>query len=131
MPLVMEKILSTVSGAALTPGGQNVEWGVIETDRGWNAWGSVCSNPMCSTVEWGVGGSPNVVWGLKCSGADCDEPWSIDAVTPTADDDTVVWGTDDTVVWGTGADDTVVWGTLDEDTVVWGTSDIDDVLWGK
>ena len=73
---------------------------------------------------------------LSCTGArrswgDASSLACIDAVTPTADDDTVVWGTDDTVVWGTGADDTVVWGTLDEDTVVWGTSDIDDVLWGK
>jgi subtilisin family serine protease len=114
-----------VWGAALTPGGQHVEWGVIQTSGSWTAWGSACSDPLCSTFEWGVGGSPNIVWGPKCGGADCSEPWTIQAVT-------VVWGTDadDTVVWGTDADDTVVWGTVDDDTVVWGTSDVDSIIWG-
>jgi hypothetical protein len=120
-----------VWGDALTPGGHNVEWGVVEVDGSWHAWGSVCADPTCSTVDWGIGDTPNVVWGRKCGGNDCDERWSVQAVAATTDD-TVVWGTsgDDTVVWGTADEaDTVVWGTTDEDTVVWGTSSVDEVVW--
>lgn len=121
---------NVVWGSPLTPSGQNVEWGVIEVDGGSTAWGSACSDPICSTFTWGVGHAPNVVWGAKCGGDDCDETWSVATVAATFDD-TVVWGTtDDTVVWGT-TDDTVVWGTAEgADTVVWGTSELETVVWG-
>jgi hypothetical protein len=118
-----------VWGAPLTPNGQNVVWGVIESSGGWTTWGTACADPSCSTFVWGGSGARNVVWGAKCGGADCVGSWNVEAVTEP--EDTVVWGTadGDTVVWGTtdGAD-TVVWGT-DEDTVVWGTASVEPVLW--
>lgn len=68
-------------------------------------------------VTWGAGPSPtgdyvrNVVWGSACGGADCQQPWTVQAANG-----------DDSVVWGTNDDDSVVWGTSDDDSVVWGTS---------
>ena len=118
-------------GAATTPVGQTVEWGVICTSQScdgdsttWDPWRVTCSDGACNTVTWGAADSRNVVWGSVCGGADCSTPWDIS--TASDDEDTVVWGTaddDDTVVWGTADDeDTVVWGTADDDdTVVWGT----------
>ena len=52
----------------------------------------------------------NIVWGARCGGRDCREPWTLAA----ARDESVVWGTfsDQSVVWGTWAtDQSVVWGT--------------------
>jgi serine protease AprX len=103
-------------------------------------WGEA-QTPAGETVEWGLAAetAPNVVWGVRCGGDDCDERWSLatagsevlgtTVVWGTNEGDTVVWGTDseDTVVWGTDGGDTVVWGT---DTVVWGTEDLDTVVWG-
>jgi hypothetical protein len=112
-------------GAALTPAGANVQWGVIKTNGTWKAWGSVCLDPECGAFAWGVDRSPNVVWGERCDGADCSDQWSVEEMASA--DETVVCGStdNDTVVWGTDAEDTVVWGTGDEDTVVWGTSIVD------
>jgi serine protease AprX len=106
-----------VWGAATTPGGQNVTWGVVcgtgtctPGDGGWNTWGTRCSDASCSSIVWGSANSENVVWGSTCGGADCQTTtWS------TSSSATVVWGStspDDTVVWGNSAspDDTVVWG---------------------
>jgi serine protease AprX len=117
-------------GVPLTPGGQNVAWGVIEREGIAVTWGSACADPICSSFAWGPGAA-NVVWGERCGGDDCRETWSISAVAADFDD-TVVWGTtdDDTVVWGTTNDETVVWGTSEAGTVVWGTSDLDTVVWG-
>jgi serine protease AprX len=106
-------------GAATTPGGASVEWGLL------------CSSVTCDAddatwMSWrpDVGESSNVVWGATCGGANCStDDVGNPVVWSVSDDDTVVWGTTDadTVVWGTADDDTVVWGTND-DTVVWGTS---------
>ena len=98
-------------GAATTPDGQNVEWGVIcsgsDCDSGdgtWNRWGTTCSDATCN-VTWAD--APNVVWGLLCGGLDCLIPWTSGAVFGTNDTDTVVWGMNDgdTVVWGMTCDD--------------------------
>jgi subtilase family protein len=130
-------------GTALTPSGQNVQWGVLCStaacdDTTKDAWRSTCLDSGCTAVNWGPD-FHNAVWGTLCGGADCVEAWSPSLVA-ASDGDTVVWGTNadgDTVVWGTNADgDTVVWGTnADGDTVVWGTSCDDpaclSVVWSK
>jgi hypothetical protein len=85
--------------------------------------GSLWGDPAGSVL----GSLHNVVWGLRCGGADCATTWT----TSDTDGDTVVWGTGDT------DGDTVVWGTSDTDgdTVVWGTScadpSCDTVVWGR
>jgi serine protease AprX len=107
-----------VWGTRTLPSGALVEWGVV------------CGNWSCSNIAgpwtW-TGSARNVVWGNICGGSECDQPWSLSAVSGATDGETVVWGTTDdgeTVVWGTIDDgETVVWGTTDEgETVVWGTS---------
>ena len=136
-------------GAAVTPAGENVEWGVscatadCDPDLGSTPWGAACSDALCSTTAWGADDSPNVVWGTLCGGADCQEPWTLTtggaALLSTTDDDTVVWATGelDTVVWATGEgeEETVVWATMDEDRIVRGTSCTDlscePVMWTK
>jgi serine protease AprX len=75
------------------------------------------SSAWANGVTWGDaaqtidGNAPqNVVWGKRCGGDNCQEPWTI----ATAHDESVVWGTnvDESVVWGTAfSDDSVVWGT--------------------
>ena len=98
-----------VWGAASTPGGENIEWGVL------------CASGVCDATKgpWRAGTAPavNVVWGPACGGEDCSTTWTGEAIWGTSDEgDTVVWGTAD-------EGDTVVWGTADDgDTVVWGTS---------
>ena len=70
-------------------------------------------------VTWGANSyavsgdtSRNVVWGIRCGGADCREQW------------TIATAIDESVVWGTSIDQSVVWGTWDHDeSVVWGTAD--------
>jgi hypothetical protein len=130
-----------VWGAATTPIGQAVRWGVTcstqSCDAGtWIAWESSCVDASCTTVLWDRGYSTNVVWGDTCGGADCvaqgwrppprGEPTD-QSVWGTSDDDTIVWGTSD-------SGDTIVWGTSDSgDTIVWGTSCADPscapVMW--
>jgi serine protease AprX len=142
---------SVTWGAATTPSGQNVEWGLICSNSGsgncdngggtWNRWGATCLDAACSSVTWGAGYSRYVYCGAAvCGTSDETVVWG------TAEEDTVVWGTGtteedgDTVVWGTGTTeedgDTVVWGTGttegDGETVVWGTgtTEGDTVVWG-
>jgi hypothetical protein len=127
-------------GSGTASGGETIAWGEICTTADctadpWLPWQITCADASCGSSTWSNGSSRNAVWGGRCGGADCAEPWTIAAVAGTATEgDTVVWGTgdDDTVVWGTGDDDTVVWGTGgDTDTVVWGTTDDGDtVVWG-
>lgn len=113
-----------VWGSALTPDGEPIEFGTR------------CSSDSCDGNAWTTDKFRNVVWGTRCAGLDCTDPWSIGLFGAT-DGDTVVWGTNadgDTVVWGTSDGDTVVWGTSDDgDTVVWGTSCTDQscqpVVW--
>jgi hypothetical protein len=95
----------------------------------------ICSMSSCDGggigwVSWGTTtAAPNVVWGTRCGGADCDPASSSLGVTGTIDGDGVVWGTSD--------GDGVVWGTsgADGDGVVWGTSCLDpscqSVIWGQ
>jgi serine protease AprX len=107
----------TMWGTTYTFFGQPVAWGMICAsncdDGGWTGWDVTSS-------------SRNVVWGMRCGGANCTIPWL--AVEASSEDgDTVVWGTDD--------GDTVVWGTDDGDTVVWGTScgdtSCEPVIWSR
>jgi serine protease AprX len=91
------------------------------------AWGAA-TTPSGQNVNWGLGWQPaegrNVVWGSACGGADCTGPWTVEGAN---DDDSVVWGTSDadSVVWGTTDDDSVVWGTSCGDPacepVIWPT----------
>jgi serine protease AprX len=125
--------LDVVWGAATTPGGQNVTWGVVcptgncaVGGGGWDTWQTSCLDAGCSSIVWGSVNSVNVVWGSTCGGADCQtRTWS------TSDDATVVWANstsaDDTVVWGntTPADDTVVWGNSCPD------SSCEPVIWAQ
>ena len=110
--------VSVTWGAATTPGGAPVDWGVL------------CVTDDCALTggRWSAAVSRvrNVVWGGLCGGGNCQSDWTVTAVTGALGGDTVVWGTIDqldTVVWGTiDALDTVVWGTIEGETVVWGTS---------
>jgi hypothetical protein len=114
---------------ARTPAGEWIEWGPD--------WGVSCADLLCASLAWGSRWSPNVVWGIRCGGADCQELWKRSTagsqpLGSSDDGDTVVWGNDtDTVVWGNTDADTVVWGNSDTDTVVWGNSDQDTVVWGN
>ena len=119
-------------GAAATPAGQAVTWGVLCSSADCTAatpdrWGATCVAADCSVVMWGDVTSENVVWGWTCGGADCNAVpgtaplWRLSPANPGY----MLWSssTEDTVVWGTADDgDTVVWGTSAEDTVVWGTT---------
>jgi len=110
-------------GEAFTPGGQNVQWGVLRGNS--NSWETSCADATCSTIQWGPGASRNVVWGNTCGGADCQTAWTIagggSAVTTTSDDAT-----------GSNDDEVVVWGSSDDEVVVWGSSEDDDVVvWGS
>jgi serine protease AprX len=82
-------------GAATTPAGHAVEWGVTPSMEPWSQQ---------------TAASENIVWGSACDGADCQGPWTVEG-TAGDDDDSVVWGT--SVVWGSALDD--------DDSVVWGT----------
>jgi len=101
---------SIVWGGAMTPGGQNIAWGIIcsTADCGtgggvWSTWGTTCSDVSCGTVVWGHENSENVVWGSTCGGADCQgTSWS------TTDGATVSWGASDAGVSGT----TLIWGSV-------------------
>jgi|RhiMethySRZTD1v2_1073278.scaffolds.fasta_scaffold02449_3 serine protease AprX len=111
-------------GASTARSGTKVDWGVRCTDDACTAttsarWSVSCVNDACSAVNWGSV-SRNIVWGMRCNGADCAEQWTM----ATAYDESVVWGTvsDESVVWGTAADESVVWGTTADESVVWGTS---------
>jgi len=116
-------------GDSRVRGGALVEWGP--------SWGVSCRDLLCSSLVWGSPSSPNVVWGNRCGGGDCQESWTRTTTgsqpVGTSDGDTVVWGNgdSDTVVWGNGDSETVVWGNNDGDTVVWGNSDSDTVVWGN
>ncbi len=121
-----------VWGAATTPVGQTVEWGLTcrakncASEQKWEAWGAQCTNAGCTTVSWDGGYSFNVVWGAQCGGADC-------GVGGSSEGETVVWGStdDETVVWGSNEGETVVWGSDDSETVVWGSDEYDTVVWGS
>jgi serine protease AprX len=117
-----------VWGAAKTPNGANVQWGVL-SDGSSDAWGVTCANANCTTFEWGGSNSPNVVWGTMCGGADCASTWSASTMDTTA----LSTSSSDTVVWGSANADTVVWGSSSDDTVVWGATCSDPscvpVLW--
>jgi serine protease AprX len=124
---------NVVWGSALTPTGQQVEWGTL------------CSTPACdgdtTAAPWGTAAAdaPNVVWGTLCGSVDCQQQWTISGAGASVLDviaqDTVVWGSGedgDTVVWGSREGDTVVWGSDGGDTVVWGSSCSNspcDVVW--
>jgi serine protease AprX len=116
-------------GDARTPGGALIEWGP--------EWRVSCADSLCSAFDWGSPSSPNVVWGMRCGGADCQEVWKRSTagsqpLNSSAAGDTVVWGNElDTVVWGNTQADTVVWGNSESDTVVWGNSDTETVVWGN
>jgi serine protease AprX len=96
-------------GAATTPSGRAVEWGVICTSK-------TCDDARTTREPWtdSSGNAENVVWGSTCGGADCGGPWTVEGAN---DDDSVVWGTndDDSVVWGTDCSDAscepVIWST--------------------
>jgi len=129
MPAVNAWDLDTRWGSDSGAGGGMIAWGEICGDDCSSdslvPWQITCADASCSSDTWSNGRSRNAVWGGRCGGADCTDPWTIGPFVSSAADDTVVWGSDDgdTVVWGTGDDtDTVVWGTDDGDTVVWGTS---------
>jgi len=129
MPAVNAWDLDTRWGSDSGAGGEMIAWGEICGDDCSSdslvPWQITCADASCSSDTWSNGRSRNAVWGGRCGGADCTDPWTIGPFVSSAADDTVVWGSDDgdTVVWGTGDDtDTVVWGTDDGDTVVWGTS---------
>jgi hypothetical protein len=108
-------------GAAHTPAGQTVDWGVrCSDDTCVNAsvvrWRATCVDANCQTYNWGT--TRNVVWGARCGGGDCQETWTVAA----ARDESVVWGTavDESVVWGTTlVDQSVVWGTTLDHSIVW------------
>ena len=107
-------------GAAKTPAGQTVDWGVRcssdNCDGSSVKWSATCADTGCQTFDWGT--ARNVVWGARCGGNDCPEPWTVAA----ARDESVVWGTavDESVVWGTTfVDQSVVWGTTLDQSVVW------------
>jgi serine protease AprX len=104
-------------GAAATPEGQTIVWGV----SGGQPWQAT------NLTQW-----PNAVWGPKCAGANCTVAWNAhDVSAADTEGDTVVWGTSE------GEGDTVVWGTTEGegDTVVWGTSCSDascqPVVWNR
>jgi hypothetical protein len=69
-------------------------------------------------------GDDNIVWGMDCGGADCD-----DIVWGSMDGDNIVWGTakdGDNIVWGMGkGGDNIVWGMSADDT--WATDAGDEV----
>ena len=116
-------------GAARTPQGAIVDWGVLCVTAGCDTrsasrWSVACVDDGCTSLAWGDT-SRNVVWGLRCGGGDCNERWTMAA----AYDESVVWGTstDESVVWGTMGDESVVWGTTGDLSVVWGTSCISTV----
>jgi serine protease AprX len=116
-------------GAATTPGGQRIAWGVKDDQP----WQTGCLNAACDAIDGDVSLFPNVVWAVVCDGGDCHTTWNANTVFGASDSET------DTVVWGTSdpEGDTVVWGTSDGegDTVVWGTSCSDPscapVMWGS
>ena len=114
-------------GAARTPTGQMIDWGLIcasasceGTTGTWSRWGAECVGLTCHSVRWGDGDSENVVWGSTCGGQDCHTPWRIGLpgipLLEAGNGTTVVWGTtyDETVVWGTSCTDPscepVIWG---------------------
>jgi subtilisin family serine protease len=74
------------------------------------------ASEWATAVTWGAGSQMlsggerrNVVWGNRCGGDDCPEPWTMAAAH------------DESVVWGTVLDRSVVWGTMTRDqSVVWG-----------
>jgi len=78
-----------IRGDLLTPDAMAWADGVV--------WGAT-KTPAGGTIDWGVG-SRNVVWGMRCGGADCQEQWTISAAT------------DERVVWGTAHERAVTWGT--------------------
>jgi subtilisin family serine protease len=124
-----------VWGARTTSAGQLISWGDIcrfedcdSGDHQWSRWRITCSDDGCGS-KWSNGASQNVVWGSRCSGANCDDLWAFGLFSASDAGDTVVWGT-------SGEGDTVVWGTTDTgDTVVWGTACTDSscapVLWKR
>jgi len=101
-----------VDWGAATRGPTTVAWGLIfvPDTSSWATWGTSCSDVTCSSVTWGSPGSPNVVWGSTCGGADC----------PTS----THWPGASLMMWQPTAANTIVWGTSDgdSDTIVWGTS---------
>jgi serine protease AprX len=113
-------------GNSATGSGKRIAWGVFDDGTPWQ---TMCLDAACSTFDGSVAAFPNIVWGNLCSGADCQTPWSVTAVS--TEGDTVVWGSN------SGEADTVVWGSDsgEGDTVVWGSSCTDPscqpVLWNK
>jgi len=111
-----------VSGGRLTGDanawGADVTWGSPTTSADESVvWGTICTATTCDdgAGAWGPwtvdAVAHNVVWGSTCGGADCVEPWTIEAANAV-----------ESVVWGTTTDaESVVWGTLDLESVVWGT----------
>ena len=87
-----------VWGAAVTPSGENVAWGVICSSRecdgstsAWKVWGATCSDASCTTVVWGDANTRNVVWGTICDGANCRRQWNSGLLRGGDDSDTVAW----------------------------------------
>lgn len=82
-------------------------------------------------VSWGSGwnmpAAPNVVWGVRCGGADCEEEWRIS----TAGSSALAADESDTIVWSNADDDTIVWSNSDADTIVWSNSYDDTIVWSN
>jgi serine protease AprX len=114
---------SVAWGAATTPDGQTIQWGVIESADSLETTATITERPWSASDI-----SDNVVWGMQCGGDDCEVPWDGQAVLAT-NFDTVVWGMNqfgDTVVWGMNEyGNTVVWGmscsTTNCEPVIWST----------
>jgi serine protease AprX len=110
--------------------GSDVTWGASTANGSTVMWGLRCTSADCLSTSgpWRITQTAwqNVVWGSVCGGTDCTSAWTIEIVS-TDDGETVVWGTDD--------GETVVWGTDEGETVVWGTSCPDSscapVVWGR
>ncbi len=103
-------------------GNQRIRGGRLSSsDSAWAlgvVWGAT-STTSGEPIDWRDAGSTrNIVWGARCGGRNCQEPWTLAAAV----DESVVWGTaiDESVVWGTWAtDESVVWGTTFPRSIVW------------
>jgi serine protease AprX len=101
-----------VDWGAATRGATTIAWGVIFVPQtySWSTWGTSCSDLFCHNVTWGSPGSPNVVWGSTCGGANCTTSRPLPGTS--------------LMMWSPTAANTIVWGTSDgdSDTIVWGSS---------
>jgi hypothetical protein len=101
-----------VDWGAATRGASTIAWGVIFVPQtySWSTWATSCSDLLCHNVTWGSPGSPNVVWGSTCGGANCTTSTPLPGTS--------------LMMWSPAAANTIVWGTSDgdSDTIVWGSS---------